>query len=270
MIALNEIIKNKELFEKKYALRGKHYDLDKVVSLEKNSRTLQQSTEKMRADCNKLCEKIAMLYNNNEFDDMNLVLEQIRKLDKTISKNTKIYNKRLNKINKIISKFDNIPDFDNQDNIEIVASGGGLDILKLEKFLEQYQNLSYENLSAEKYTKSLENVIADNLPVIKKCKNGYVLFFDYANFESFQAELLKFLKENAQKIVKPACKNLQKQAAAEYLVSLSDKKLLDVVVIREFLARQYKIKYHDKQSDMTKFVSQINIYINHLTAGNKK
>ena len=36
MIALNEIISNKELFEIKYKLMGKNFNLDKIINLEKN------------------------------------------------------------------------------------------------------------------------------------------------------------------------------------------------------------------------------------------
>ena len=33
MIALNEILKNKNEFERKYKLMGKHFNLDKIVML---------------------------------------------------------------------------------------------------------------------------------------------------------------------------------------------------------------------------------------------
>ena len=66
MIALNELIKNKEIFEDKYKAKGKKTNLKKILDLENKRKILQLKTESDRATCNKLCASVANLKNNDE------------------------------------------------------------------------------------------------------------------------------------------------------------------------------------------------------------
>ena len=74
MIALNELIKNKELFERRYNIKGLKFNLDIIFDLEEKRKELQLTTEKMRADCNKLCGEVAALKNENVVTSPNITL----------------------------------------------------------------------------------------------------------------------------------------------------------------------------------------------------
>lgn len=262
MIALNEIITNKELIEEKYKLRGKHYNLDKVVSLENSSRKLQQTTEKMRADCNKLCEQIATYYNAADYDKMADEMAKIHKLDIAITKNTKIYEKRLAKINKIISKFDNLPDYENISDLKIKTTNEKSK-KSLDEFLSQFKNFSIENDKVVSFEKSKRDEILDSLPLITKCKDGYIFYCEQTKIDEMVDRLLEFFKIIADEIVLKSCKALERHSAATYIIKL-DKIIYKLQIIREFNTRKYKIKYRDKSVDMTKFANQINIMCNVL------
>ena len=66
MIALNEILNNKKLYEEKYKLIGKRYNLDKIIASEEKFIILDRQNNENRAKCNKLCSQVADLVNSNQ------------------------------------------------------------------------------------------------------------------------------------------------------------------------------------------------------------
>ena len=85
MIALNELLENIEEFTYKYKQKGVRFNPNFFVKLEEKRKELQLKTEKMRADCNKLCsESISKKIKNNsqinmqEIDLLNKKIENKR------------------------------------------------------------------------------------------------------------------------------------------------------------------------------------------------
>ena len=95
MIALNEIISNKNLFEEKYKLMKKNIKLDKIIQLEENFIILDKKANELRANCNKLCSEIAELVNSNS--DTTEALSKINMLEKQISRLEKNHQKQWQK-----------------------------------------------------------------------------------------------------------------------------------------------------------------------------
>ena len=82
MIALNEIISNKEKFELIYKSMGKNIKLDKIISLEEEFIKLDKKSSELRSECNKLCSEIAEIVNSNS--DTNDAISKINSIDKEI------------------------------------------------------------------------------------------------------------------------------------------------------------------------------------------
>lgn len=272
MIALNELIQNKELFEHRYKLKGQKPRLEKIFNLEAKRKELQLNTEAMRAKCNKLCGSVATLKNNGE--DTSVIIREILKLDRQISKNNIMLNHQTKQINKLLSKLHNLPDDENLSNLQLNINPNSSTLEELESFLSSISNIKLSSEPASNYLKQMQNMIADDLPQIIKCKDEYLILTTQAKFEETKNKILDYFKSHAEHIIKVSIKKIPKECAASYLVHLNKHTSLYANIIREFYTRQHKIKYHDKACDMTKFVNQISIKIRwelvHLKSDNFK
>ena len=165
MIALNELIKNKEEFAKRYELMGKKYNLDKIVDLEQKFIVIDQKKNTARATSNKLCSQVADLINNNK-STIELI-QQINQLDKQILHDEHKSSKAMAKINKHLSKLPNLPIDDNILNISYKTSANP--DFTFNQFMQELSKIakpiSIKN-SPERYLKSIRNRVIkhENLP----------------------------------------------------------------------------------------------------------
>lgn len=259
MIALNELIQNRELFEKRYNLKGRKIHLKKIFDLESKRKDLQLKTEAMRADCNKICGSVADIRNKNQ--EASNIICKITKLDNQIAKNNKRLAMQNKQINKKLARLHNLPDNENVINLQLDISPRASTISELENFLGRVSQIETTTNSIKAHLKELQNIIADNLPKIIKCKNNYLILCAQNEFENLKKQILDYFKSHSEHLIKVSIKKLQKECAETYLVHLNKTVSLYVDIIREFNTRFYKIKYHDSLCDMTKFVNQINIRI---------
>ena len=257
MIALNELIQNKELFEQRYELKGKKRNLKKIFLLESIRKDLQLKTEAMRANCNKMCGSFAAARNKNE--DVSALAADIMKLDKAILKNNRVLTRQNNKINQLLEKLHNLPDAENLTNLHIDTTANASSLDDLDNFLKTISKTTQSDTSINKYLASLENVILDNLPQTTKCKDGYLILSELSNFDKLKDEILNYFKSHSEHIIQVSIKKIHKECAASFIIHLNKTVSLYFDIVREFNTRHHKIKYHDKASDMTKFVNQINI-----------
>lgn len=260
MIALNELIKNKELFERRYNIKGLKFNLDIIFNLEEKRKELQLTTEKMRADCNKLCGEVAALKNENK--NLLPLLEKITFLDKNIIKNNKLLEKYDNKINKYLLKLHNLPDNENLRHLQLKINKSTSSLAELEEFLTTISDIKLSNQSIDKHLKTMQNMILSELPQITKCKIGYEILTTYDEFEPIKDKIMQYFMTHSEHVIEVSCKKLYKSNTASYLVHLNRHTSVYLEVIREFKTRENKIKYHDKNTDMTKFVNQMNIIFN--------
>ena len=195
MIALNEIIANKELFEKKYKLMGKRANLDKIIKLEEQFIILDKKSNELRANCNKLCSEIAELVNTNK-DSKHAILK-INTLDKEISVLEKKSSKAMKSINNKLKKLPNLPLDENVLNIPIKSKNTAFGI---ENFVATLSNIAEPeiiNLSEKKYIDSLKKVVikAENLPKLinLKGKNKKFLILCGSNSQEILETIFKTL-----------------------------------------------------------------------------
>jgi len=259
MIALNEIIKNREIFEYKYKLKGQKVALDKLFHFAADMKKLQLKTEALRADCNKLCGMLAI--EKNKKANILPLLKDIKALDKQINQNNKRLESINKKINIILKKLDNLPLDENQENILIKTGGTRCLKNEFDEFVNQILPTKKTNLNILNQLISLKNINSSAEFEIYHCKDGYLILTTQENAHLTKETILNFLKLKSKSITKASIKDLSKQSAQTYIVQLNNQDTLYIEFIGEYLTREYKIKYHDKSSDMTKFINQINIYI---------
>ncbi len=257
MIALNELIKNRDLFERKYLLKGKRVSLDKIFSLEQKRKMLQLETESMRANCNKFCGQIAEKRNASE--DVSVLIAEIERLDKNIAKNNKILLGQTLKLDKMLERLHNLPDDENQSNLQLETLAKSSSLQNLETFLNQIAQVLPYDESINKLLKKKQNHLFSELPTIAKCSDGFMILLKNDDFEKTKIKILDYFKHNAQHIIKFSIKKLPKHCTDAYLVHIDKALSLNIEIVKEFESRKFKIKYRDAQTDMTKFVCQINI-----------
>jgi len=257
MIALNELIKNRELFERRYLLKGKKVSLNKIFLLEQKRKKLQLETESMRATCNKFCGQIAEKRSSSE--DISTLISEIEDIDKNITKNSKILLGQTLKLDKMLQKLHNLPDDENQSNLQLETLGKSSSLQNLETFLNKIAQILPYDESINKLLKKKQNYLFSELPTIAKCSDGFMILLKKDQFEEIKTKILDYFKNNAQHIIKFSIKKLPKHCTDAYLVHLDKALSLDIEIVKEFESRKYKIKYRDVQADMTKFVCQINI-----------
>lgn len=284
MIALNKIIENKQWFEKKYALMGKSFNLEKIINLEKKFIQIDTQSKNLRATCNKLCAETAEIAaqkqpqkstkNLSEKIEITQIrnnpllsqhITKIKILDKKIRKLEKKSNLAMNKINHYLSKLPNAATQSNTLNL-IIPSKENSSFNKL-TFLELIDNIAAANVSVlnlKKVLKSQKNMVlqADDLPfsfVHFSKKSLEVLIYTKENALEILSKIEEILKNNAKYFIDKSVKHLNKFSSREYLAILSNHKRITVEFWDEFVSREIGLKFYSPVFDMTKFVNLIKI-----------
>lgn len=267
MIALNEIVKNKEYFINKYKQMGKSANLDSIVFLEEKYSKLQLEAKNNRSNCNKLCSQVAEQINDKK--DVSVLISQINTLDNFINKQTKILDKMYAKINKKLRKLHNPARCENLLNLHIKTKAKDYSVLNFINEINKISTINIINDSIKKYLKTREDYVftADNLPMIIKYKNKITILATKEDCIQIYDNLVKQLKDNSKVLIQKSIRQLKKQSTDEYRATLSDNSVIDLRLVEEFYSREYSLKYTDKKSDMSKFLNQIdiNIYTKNLT-----
>ena len=264
MIALNEIISNKEKFDKKYKFMGKKVKLDKIISLEEDFIKLDKKANELRSNCNKLCGEIAKLI-NLKCDTSDAILK-INSLDKEIISLEKKSSKAMSKINKKLKKLPNPSLEDNALNIPIKTKNTDFSKKDFLEFLNQISDIQNTNQSYKKYIASLEKIVfkAENLPQIIKLKGSkkqkFIILCGLDALEILN-NIQNILTDNAKYLINKSSKQLKKESSKELYSTLSDGTFVTVRFSGEFISREKSIKLYDKNLDMTKFVNIIKLTI---------
>ncbi len=266
MIALNEILKNKDEFVRKYQLMGKSFNLDKIIKLEEKFIIIDKRKNETRAACNKLCAQVAELINENK-PTKNLI-EQINKLDKRCITDEKKSKKAMLKINKLLSKLPNIPLDENILNISYkthINSSFALNELKNE--INKIAELILEKKTPKQYLKNHKNQViqVENLPkclLFKSQTNSpeILILLDNQSKETFD-KLLTLLQNNALLVIDKSINTLNKTSSKEILTRLSDDSIAQINYVGEYISRDLGLKFYDRKTDMTRFVNLIKIKI---------
>ncbi len=264
MIALNEILKNKELFENKYKLMGKKVDLDKIIKLEQSFIAKDKLANELRSMCNKRCSEIADAVNLNK--DIAQEIKEINKLDRKINSLCKASKKAMAKINARLTKLPNLPQEDNLLSLSIKTHSNPQTKTMFLKDLTNNDCFSISNLSEKKYFRSLQKIVfkKEDLPRLIKLKSNSkhnFLWLCTQNSTEIFDNLQNLLVEIAQFLFKKSIKFLKKDCSKELFAWLSDGTRVSVEFLGEYVSRDYSIKFYDKQLDMTKFVQMIRITI---------
>lgn len=263
MIALNEILSNKEKFENKYSLMGKHIKLDKIIHLEEKFIALDKQINELRAKCNKLCSEISNLVNSSI--DTSQAIFEINLLDKTITSLENKSSKAMKKINNRLKKLPNMPLDENELNIAIKTTNTSYTKEKFSSDLETICKSEINNLSESNYINSLKHVVfkSENLPKlvnVKSNKQKYLLLCGADSLNKFEF-INKILVDNAKYLTIKSIKYLKRDSAKELIATLSDNSIISVEYLGEFVSRENSLKLYDKNLDMTKFVNIIRISI---------
>ncbi len=259
MIALDKLYKERDLFERRYKLKGKKFNLDKIFALDEKRKRLGLETEAMRAECNKLCGSVAAMKESGK--PLAKTLEKIEILDSQIAANNKILAKLYKKIDALLAKLHNLPENENDRHLQLTTAQKTSSISELEEFLQTIASVSHSKLVIDKHLKSMKNMLLTDLPQITRCKIGYEILTTQDDFDRVKTQILNHFAAHSEHLIEVACKKLYKSNAASYLVHLNRHSSVYLEVINDFKTRENKIKYHDKKTDMTKFAMQLNIII---------
>lgn len=260
MIALNELLSNIDEFANKYKQKGVRFNPKFFVSMEEKRKALQLETEKMRADCNKLCaDSIA----NKIKIDAQIDMPGIDELNNKINKNNKILEKYNNQINKKLSKLHNLPDEISNINAQLQTKRKAISKDIVRKFVVTLGTTEKVNLSHKEFYKSMQDRVFDEseLPRVFLFKDSAIIYCLKQETEKLEGELINFFKENALATIKLRTKQLRKECSSEYFIHLNKSEWMRVRCTKEFHTRAYSVKYRDKSIDMTKFVNQINVIL---------
>lgn len=264
MIALNEIISNKDKFDKKYKLMGKKVKLEKIIKLEQSFIKLDKKTSELRSNCNKLCGEIAELINSNT--DTSDAISKINCLDKEIISLEKKSEKAMKKINKKLKKLPNPSLEDNILNISVKTKLTDFSKESLIDTLNQIADIQTVSQSYKKYISSLEKVVfkAENLPQVIKLndtKKQNIVILCGTNALEILDNIQNTLTGNAKYLTIKSVRQLKKESSKELYATLSDGTFITVKFSGEFVSRENSIKLYDKKIDMTKFVNIIKVTI---------
>lgn len=259
MIALNELLDNFDKFQTAYLLIGEKANLKTFVRLENKLKNAGLKFENTRVLCNKKCGELIKLQAKNQ--DTKAELKEILMLDKKALNYQKKFNKINNKINAKLKKLKNLPDNDNLMNLQVETLNITSTLSDLNQFLKANFKCNTCNLTAESFMKGeTEKLIEeDSLPCANFCKNGIVLLCTYENTQTILNEFLEYFKNHSISLIEHSIKYLDKSSSQEFLVHLNKNLYVKLELKREYFSRDYKIKYRDSKTDMTKFVNQINI-----------
>ncbi len=259
MIDLHHLLNNIDLYNNKYKKKGLKTNVKFFIMLENVRKQLQQKTENMRALCNKLCGEVVKLKNNGKSTED--LVEKITLLDKQINKNNEILNKQNLYINKKLKKLHNLPDYLNPMHEQMKTNKSGVEKKQLIDLLEKQYNIIEYPKNIKKLFKEKRNYLLDeqNLPLVTKCKDGYLFFCTEAQQKEIQEQFLDYFSTNALSLIKVSCRKLNKENSASFYVHMNRRESFYFEINKEFYSREYNIKYKDTKTDMTKFVNQINI-----------
>ncbi len=260
MIALNELLSNIDEFSAKYKQKGVRFNPRFFVTMEDKRKVLQLKTEKMRADCNKLCaDSIASKINNNSKINM----QEIDSLNYQIAKNNKILDRYNKIINKKLSKLHNFPDEISNINEQLQTKRKAISKDIVRKFVISLGTTEKVQLSHKEFYKSMQDRVFDEneLPRVYIFKDSAIIYCKKQDTEKYETELINFFKENALATIKLRTKQLRKECSSEYFIHLNKSEWMRVRCTKEFHTRAYNVKYRDMSIDMTKFVNQINVIL---------
>lgn len=260
MIALNELLSNIEEFSNKYKYKGVRFNPKFFVDMEKKRKALQLETEKMRADCNKLCaDSISNKINKNAKINM----QEIDLLNNKISKNNKILDRYNTLINKKLAKLHNLPDELSNINAQLQTKRKAISKDIVRKFVVSLGATEKIKLSHKEFYKSMQGRVFDEseLPKVFIFKDSAIIYCKKQDAEKYENELINFFKENALATIKLRTKQLRKECSSEYFIHLNKSEWMRVRCTKEFHTRAFSVKYRDKSVDMTKFVNQINVIL---------
>ncbi len=259
MIALNELLKDIDAYDAAYKLMGQNNNLKTFVKLEKRLRDAGQTHDNSRALCNKKCGELIKKQAENQ--DTTSELEEIIKLDKQTLKLQTKYNKFNKNINKKLRKLSNFPENNNISHLQIETKNTVSTIEDFKSFIEKTCKPSTSSMTVDAFAKNETEKLFEesSLPQITYCKDGIVALVTKDALKNTLDSYLEYLKNNSISIVELSIKKLKNSSAQEFLIHLNKNLYLKLELKREFLTREYKIKYRDTSTDMTKFVNQINI-----------
>ncbi len=259
MIALNELVSKKDEFERLYQVKGKSFDLDFILKKTKLLKEFQLESEHKRAECNKLCGTVPQKLNDDA--ELKVLMKKINMLDKSSIK----FKKKAMNIEKIINHrlevFDNLPDYEIQDNLNLSNIGKELTDEKMFEFFRGLCNNKIFDENVSDVLKFRQNRIFDEneFPAIYGDLNHEFLLLCTENeVNQLLNKILEFFKLKASSVTQIATDKLSFESASEYCIELNEQDVLKINMIREFWTRKFKIKYKDSSVDATKFVNQIN------------
>lgn len=261
MIALNELIKNKERFDLLYKIKGKSFNLDNILHLAENMKKLQLESESERAKCNKLCGTVPTKLDNKA--ELKSLMKEIHKLDKSSNKKKAKALKYEKIINEKLEKLDNLPDYELDTDYIIMKDGS---FTNFDKFIDAVSSSTKnktELIDVESFLNGKQNQILEekDLPILLQNEDKFTILCTEVQIDSILNNMLKFLSSEANSVTQIATKNLKFDSSSEYLSDLNENEVLKIEVIREFWTRKFKIKYKNTNIDATKFVNQINFEI---------
>lgn len=260
MIALNELLDNFDKYQTAYLLIGEKANLKTFVRLENKLKNAGLKFENTRALCNKKCGELIKLQANNQ--DTKAELKEILLLDKKALNYQKKFNKINSKINAKLKRLKNLPDNDNLMNLQVETLNITSTLYDLNQFLKaNFKCNTVSNLTTENFIKgeSEKLIEENNLPCVNFCKNGIVLLCTCENTQTILNNLLEYFKSHSISLIEHSIKYLKKSSAQEFLIHLNKNLYVELELKKEYFSRDYKIKYRDSKTDMTKFVNQINI-----------
>ncbi len=259
MIAFNELLKNIDQYEAAYKLMGLKFNPNFYRSCEKKLRDIQTKAEETRALCNKKCGEFIRLKTTNQ--PTVRLIDEIKKLDKAANKYQNKQKICLNKIKSKLKKLHNLPDKENLSHIQIDTNKSESDILAVKTFLNSFSKQESLNLSHKKFLNQIKNKIfqEDELPYTAELKNEFVILTTTNTIDEIINRLINYFKANSISIIELSIKNIKKSSSREFFIHLKEDSYLKMEIKREFFAREYKLKFHNNQTDMTNFVNQINI-----------
>lgn len=264
MIALNEIISNKEKFEQTYKKMGKNIKLDKIISLEEEFIKLDKKSNELRSECNKLCSEIAELVDSGA--NTTNAISKINEIDKNIIKLEKKSSTAMKKINKKLKKLPNLPLDENILNIAIKTKVTNFSKNDFISFIKQFSKIENVNQKYKDYINSLKKVVlkAETLPKITQINSSnqqLIIVLCGTNAIEIMSKIENILAENAKYLTIKSIKSLKKESSKEFCATLSDNTFISVKFSGEYVSREKMIKLYDKTLDMTKFVNIIKISI---------
>lgn len=266
MIALNELIKDIDIYRERYAVIAENIRLDDILDLEKERKEIQLKFEHLKADCNKKCNQLAKMKTKGE--DISQIFAEIDQDDKTIKELDTILIDLGAKINDLLRKLPNLPDriitkdiiynaIDSNTSYNFEDFVDYLIDTIIKKTYFTVQNTDYNDFD---YIKSLKDVLFSEVDsyVINKCSNNSVVLlcpeFEINNvleliLSEIDGENIKYSRKKSV--------DMNHSSADEYIIYLNDNEMVELQLKREFYTREFNIKYRNLQIDMTKFLNQI-------------